>query len=133
MRLVAEGASEADIARLRAIVTELATKRGNAVGFATTAWNFHQALIDMSGNATMSVVAETLHRISQEHSVRYMADVTDPEVQQTRAVRAFERLIGIMEKRDGQAAEEFWSIHMAAVYGAMAKENTETLISGIFR
>ena len=65
--------------------------------------------------------------------MRYMEDVTDPEVQQTRAVRAFERLIGILETRDGQAALEFWSVHMAAVYGAMARENSETLISGIFR
>ena len=65
--------------------------------------------------------------------MRYMDDVTDPEAQQARAVRAFERLIGFMEKRDGGAAEEFWSKHMAAVYGAMAKENSETLISGIFR
>jgi DNA-binding FadR family transcriptional regulator len=132
-RLVAERATEADIDRLRAIVTDLATKRGNTAGFAATAGNFHQALIDMSGNATMSVVAEALHRISQEHSMRYMEDVTDPEVQQTRAVRAFERLTGILEKRDGRAAEEFWSAHMAAVYGAMAKENSETQISGIFR
>jgi hypothetical protein len=38
-----------------------------------------------------------------------------------------------MEKRDGGAAEEFCSKHMAAVYGAMAKENSETLMSGIFR
>ena len=133
VRLVAEGATEADIDRLREMVTELASERGNAVGFAATAWNFHQALIDMSGNATMSVVSEALHRISQEHSMRYMEDVTDPEVQQTRAVRAFERLIGILQTRDGQAAQEFWSAHMAAVYGAMAKENSETLISGIFR
>ena len=73
------------------MVTELASERGNAVGSTpATAWNFHQALIDMSGNATMSVVSEALHRISQEHSMRYMEDVTDPEVQQTRAVRAFE-------------------------------------------
>lgn len=62
-----------------------------------------------------------------------MEDVTDPEVQQSRAVRAFERLIGIMEKHDSQAAEEFWTRHMDAVYGAMARENSGTLISGIFR
>ena len=133
VRLVAEGATEADIDQLREMVTELASERGNAVGFAATAWNFHQALIDMSGNATMSVVSEALHRISQEHSMRYMEDVTDPEAQQARAVRAFERLIGFMERHDGRSAEEFWSKHMAAVYGAMARENSETMISGIFR
>ena len=133
VRLIAERATEADIDRLRAIVAELATKRGNTAGFAATAWTFHQALTDLSGNATMSVIAETLHRISQEHSVRYMEDVTDPEVQQGRAVRAFERLIGILEKHDSQAAEQFWTRHMDAVYGAMARENSETMISGIFR
>ena len=133
VRLVAEGATEADIARLRVIVTELAAMRGHTLGFATTAWNFHQALVDMSGNATMRVVAKALHRISQEHSMRYMEDVIDPESQQARAVRAFERLIGFMERHDGRGAEEFWSKHMAAVYGAMARENSETMISGIFR
>jgi DNA-binding FadR family transcriptional regulator len=133
VRLVAENATEADLDRLRAIIKELAAKRGNATAFAATAWSFHQALINISGNATMSVIAETLHRISQQHSVRYMKDVTDPEVQQRRAGRSFERLVEILEKHDGEAAEEFWIKHMSAVYGAMAKENSETLISGIFR
>jgi GntR family transcriptional repressor for pyruvate dehydrogenase complex len=133
VRLVAQNATPAELDRLRAIAADLASKRGNTTAFAATAWTFHQALIEIGGNSTMSVVAETLHRISQEHSTRYMEDLADPEVQQGRAVRSFERLIGILETRDGQAAEEFWITHMTAVYGAMAKENSETLISGIFR
>jgi GntR family transcriptional repressor for pyruvate dehydrogenase complex len=132
VRLVAENATPDDIGRLRAIAAQLAAQRGSNAGFAATAWTFHQALVELSGNATMSVVAATLQRVSQQHAERYMGDLEYPEVQQRRAVRAFERLIVLLEAHDGRAAEEFWAEHMAAVYSAMARKNSEKLISGIF-
>ena len=133
VRLVAELAEPADLDRLKRIVDDLSEQRGGSPSsFAAIAWTFHHALIEISGNATANVVAATLQRIGEEHSASYLEEISAPEVQQRRAVRAFNRLIVLLEKRDAEAAEAFWATHMEAVYEAMSIENSRTLISGVF-
>jgi GntR family transcriptional repressor for pyruvate dehydrogenase complex len=132
VRLTAELATADDVERLRGIVKEVAATAGRAADFAAASWRFHQALIELSGNSTMTVVAQTLQRISEEHAARSMEGAADLRRQHERAIKAHDRIVDLIAAHDGQAAEDFWRKHMSAVSEVMVQERDDMLISGLF-
>lgn len=114
-RLAAERATGEDIIELRHLIVEIEQAKPDYSEFARESWRFHRALVNIAGNATMSVVAETLHTISEEHARRSLAAWNDRAGQQNRAVKALQRLVDLIEQGDGLAAKEYWAAHMANV------------------
>ena len=107
--MAAELATPGDVAALRKVLEEEHLSTGDFSAFAAVSWRFHTALMSLSGNAAMAIVAESLQRISERHAARGLAISTDSEYQQRRAIKAHHKLVDLIEKRAGSAAESFWA------------------------
>jgi GntR family transcriptional regulator, transcriptional repressor for pyruvate dehydrogenase complex len=113
-RLAAEVATDEQIDRLRhTLEEELSALAGPAVAYPTIGWRFHTELVELSGNATLAVMAAALEHISQQHAENVVAHWSqDQEKLVERATKAHRKLVDMIAKREGAAAERFWSKHM---------------------
>jgi DNA-binding FadR family transcriptional regulator len=126
VRLAAERATADDVAQMRALLEEERAARSDPVGFPEVAWRFHTAVVRVSGNVTMALVAETLEHISQRHAQAALLQWDDQAEQRNRAYRAHVRLVDLIEAADGAGAERFWTRHMTEV-GKRVVADTEGL------
>ena len=128
-RMAADNATPEGIRALRDILDEEEVRRGDFTAFAAVSWQFHTVLINLSGNATMTVVAESLQRISERHAALSLAAATDRDVQQVRSLKAHHKLVDLIEQGAGAEAERFWSRHMAAVADIILDEAESQVIT----
>lgn len=112
-RMAAEKATKADVERMRVLLEQEYAARRDYEQFARVAWRFHSELVAMSGNVTMSVVAETLELISRRHAQSAAEQWPDGDQQREKAYRAHKKLVDLIEQRRAEEAEQFWSRHMA--------------------
>ena len=80
--------------------------------FPLVAWRFHTQLIELSGNATLAVMAGALEQISQRHTQHVVATWSDHEDWKRNAERAHRKLVDLIAARDGKRAEQYWRTHM---------------------
>jgi DNA-binding FadR family transcriptional regulator len=112
-RMAADAASEADVTNLKGILDQEKAAVTSGADFGAIAWHFHSEVIRVSGNITMTLVAETLEKISGRHASKVLMGWEDQEEQRARAYRAHRRLVGFIERHEGEKAEQFWAKHMA--------------------
>jgi DNA-binding FadR family transcriptional regulator len=112
-RLAAENASPEGIAELRAILEEETVHQGDYAAFAAVSWRFHTALMNLSGNATMAVIAESLQHLSEQHAAQSLARAADRDQQQVLSLKAHHKLLSLVERGAAVEAERFWTRHMA--------------------
>lgn len=74
-------------------------------------FGFHQALVEASHNATLIDMHRHLHRHVQR--VRHLVGLIDDD--STEGMEGHERVVAALEVRDGRAAREAMSSHMAVV------------------
>jgi len=110
-RLAALHAPEADIARLgETLENEIAT--ADPATYPVPAWRFHTELVELSGNATLAVVAATLQHISQRHATKVLLSSKDQDADRRAAIRAHRKVVDLIAARRGDEAERFWRKHM---------------------
>ena len=131
-RLAAARRTDRQVADLRRLLDDgMAAMKAQQLLYPTVGWKFHTALVAVSGNVTLTLLAESLERISAEHSVA----VTTAWTQQCgrlvrRAERAHRQVIDLIEAGDGEGAESFWATHMHVVRespGGVATATTKGL------
>jgi DNA-binding FadR family transcriptional regulator len=91
---------------------------------------FHQRLVALAGNQTLSIVAEMLHEIvaravtevSQSDSGR------DSVATRRRGIRSQRRLLDLIEAGEGGEAEEHWRSHMTVVGKVLLGQEATTVI-----
>lgn len=125
-RMAAENATEDDVAALHTLLAEEKAAISSGRGFGAIAWRFHSELVRLSGNITMTLVTETLEKISARHAAAMLLGWDDQEEQRTRAYRAHRRLVGMIERHEGEKAQQFWTRHMTQA-GERLLENSNTL------
>jgi DNA-binding FadR family transcriptional regulator len=114
-RMAARRRTSADLARLQEVVDrhrESTDDPGSA--FAADA-EFHQLVLELSGNETLQILAGMLSSIIREGDRSY-ADSHDWQHEEELAkiaVRAHTRLVELIRKRSGEEAEELWRKHLA--------------------
>ncbi|WP_216892611.1 FadR/GntR family transcriptional regulator [Nocardia alni] len=128
VRIAAEKASAQEISDLRELLDQEARARRDAKVFPGVAWRFHTELVRLSGNVTMTLVAETLERISERHARTVASEWPDAEKQLDRAYRAHKKLVGLIADRQGEEAERFWAKHMATVGKQLISDADRTRI-----
>jgi GntR family transcriptional regulator, transcriptional repressor for pyruvate dehydrogenase complex len=124
--MAAGNADEQGIAVLHELLAQEKAAMGSGGDFGAIAWRFHTEVVRLAGNITMTLVTETLEKISARHASAMLMGWEDQEEQRTRAYRAHRRLVGLIERHDGHAAQQFWAKHMAAA-GKRLLEDSETL------
>jgi DNA-binding FadR family transcriptional regulator len=127
-RMTAESATPEEVESLRAILVEEHAARKDPEAFPIKAWRFHSELVRLSGNVTMTVVAETLELISRRHAQAALLQMADGDRQRDRAYRAHVKLVDLVEAHEGVEAESFWAAHMAEAGKKLTESDQPSII-----
>jgi GntR family transcriptional repressor for pyruvate dehydrogenase complex len=100
----------------------------DAFGVANAA--FHERLVSLAGNQTLSIVAEMLNEIviRAVTAVSQSADVVGSVSTRRRGIRSQRRLLDLLQAGDGPAAEEHWRAHMGVVGRVMLGQESSTVV-----
>lgn len=133
-RLLAENHTQQDVDDLTAVVEELkaevaARKPAAPVAqtWASLTGRFHQLILQRCGNKTMAMQGAVLQDIVATHlHTRVMRstqeDDNNPE-RFARMIRAYRKLIKLVESGDGEGAERHWRSHMEAAAQYLLKND----------
>lgn len=127
--LAARRGRKAAIAELRLLVREEVDAIEDPERFGEANAAFHQRLVSLAGNQTLSIVAEMLTEIvsravtsvSQENVVGSLAV-------RRRGIRSQERLLDLLEAGDSAGAEDHWRSHMQVVGKVMLGQRASTVV-----
>jgi GntR family transcriptional regulator, transcriptional repressor for pyruvate dehydrogenase complex len=91
---------------------------------------FHERLVSLAGNQTLSIVAEMLNEIVAR-AVTAVSEGGDPGGSLTtrrRGIKSQKRLLDLLAAGDGEAAEEHWRAHMQVVGRVMLGQDAATVV-----
>jgi GntR family transcriptional repressor for pyruvate dehydrogenase complex len=122
---------KAIVSELRQLVDEedASVEDPEAFGVANAA--FHERLVAVAGNQTLTIVAEMLNEIVARAVTAVSTpgdDPLGPLATRRRGIRSQRRLLELLEAGDGAAAEEFWRSHMAVVGKVMLGQEASTVV-----
>lgn len=95
--------------------------------------NLHRRMVELSGNATLGMIAGMLHEISERHTAAAFLGVQNvvPKAQYTKVVKSYGRLVDLVAARKGAEAEVHWRRHMEAAGAALLKGYDKTKVRDI--
>jgi len=119
VRRVAEHGTAADRQRLAALLEALRGCADDPLAFGRMTTVFHQGVVELSGNKTLTAVAGMLAEIINRHIERSYIETTRPaeeiRADNRRAVKSYAKLVRYINARDGDSAERFWAQHMRGI------------------
>jgi DNA-binding FadR family transcriptional regulator len=91
---------------------------------------FHEHLVALGGNQTLSIVAEMLNEVVVRavEAVSKTDDVVGSLSTRRRELRSQRRLVELLEAGDAAGAEEHWRAHMAVVGRVMLGQKASTVV-----
>ena len=121
---------KAAVAELRTLVAVEQGAIDDPDGFGEANACFHERLVALAGNQTMTIVAEMLNEIVVRavSAVSRAEDITGSAATRRRGVKSQQRLLELIEAGDAVGAEEHWRAHMAVVAKVMLGQGAETVI-----
>lgn len=127
VRRLAEHGAESDHDALESAVEQLAAAlESESEQFGVASVRFHQRLVELAGNQTLSLVVALLGEVMTRHVVAMYTESrlspTEIAARNRRALRAYQRLLSLVRSRDGEAVEAFWVEHMRAARGYLLKD-----------
>ena len=130
-RILASSSSRrATVAELRTLVEEQREVLDDPDLFGRANARFHQRLVALAGNQTLSIVAEMLNEIVARAvtAVSQASPNGDSVATRRRGIRSQERLIELVAVGAANEAEEHWRSHMAAVGKVMLGQSAKSVI-----
>jgi GntR family transcriptional repressor for pyruvate dehydrogenase complex len=131
-RLLAEDGTVTAHRELRELIDAVphAWETGTLAAASTT---LHRGLVELSGNATLTVIAGMLHEIFERHMTAALLGVRNvvPKTQYTKLMRSYSRLADLVAARKGVEAEAHWRRHMENASGALLKGYEKTKVQDI--
>jgi len=131
VRLVATGRSRRASARkLRALIAEEEKAIDDPEAFGQANARFHEELVQMAGNQTLTIVAEMLNEVVARAVtiVSQTGEDGGSSATRRRGVRSQERLVTLIENGDADGAEAHWRTHMGVVGRVMLGQRAKTVI-----
>jgi GntR family transcriptional regulator, transcriptional repressor for pyruvate dehydrogenase complex len=126
----------AALATLREILDNVAASLGDTAAFARAASQFHQEVIRLAGNGTLSLLVNLLWHLVELQTANAAAEtgMTANEVKKKRtaALHAHQRLLELIESGDAQGAEAFWRTHMTEVGKFFSKRHGGKAVVELF-
>jgi DNA-binding FadR family transcriptional regulator len=119
------------VTELRGLVDEQEATIGDPEAFGDANARFHERLVALAGNQTLSIVAEMLNEVVARAvtAVAQAADDTVGSLQtRRRGIRSQRRLLDLLEAGVPAAAEEHWRAHMAVVGKVMLGQEASTVV-----
>jgi GntR family transcriptional regulator, transcriptional repressor for pyruvate dehydrogenase complex len=131
-RLLADDGASTAHRELRDLIDEMpdAWETGKLAA-ATT--GLHRRLVELSGNATLTVIVGMLHEIFERHMTAALLGVQNvvPKAQYTKLMRSYTRLADLVDAREGTEAEAHWRRHMENAGAALLKGYEKTKVRDI--
>ncbi|MEZ0351912.1 FadR/GntR family transcriptional regulator [Mycobacterium sp. pR1184] len=95
----------------------------------------HRRMVELSGNATLGIIAGMLHEIGERHTATAISGAdpanTVPVTEYAKLLKSYKRLADLVEARKGDAAEAHWRRHMQVAGAAMLKGYEKTKVRDI--
>jgi GntR family transcriptional regulator, transcriptional repressor for pyruvate dehydrogenase complex len=98
---------------------------------ASASANLHRRVVELSGNATLGLLAGMLHEISERHTTSAIRNVTVSKSQYEKMMKSYRRLADLVMARDGAGAETHWRRHMENAANALLKGHETTKVRDI--
>jgi GntR family transcriptional repressor for pyruvate dehydrogenase complex len=116
--------------KLRELIRQEEAAIEDPEGFGVANAAFHERLVSLAGNQTLSIVAEMLTEIVTRAvtAVSQADDVVGSVSTRRRGIRSQERLLDLLEAGDGAAAQEHWRAHMQVVGRVMLGQEASTVV-----
>lgn len=130
--LLAERATKAVLARLDAALEEERAAVGDPGRFARASARFHELVVELAGNNTLSLFSGILVEIIDAHTETVLLDAHDPATtgrDSGVAHRSHEHLVELVRAKDAAAAAAHWRAHMEAIGKVMLNgRGTRTVV-----
>jgi DNA-binding FadR family transcriptional regulator len=131
VRLVASSRSRrAAASELRELIEEQARGILDPEAFGRANARFHERLVALAGNRTLSIVAEMLNEIVARAvtAVARTGPARDSAATRRRGIRSQERLVSLIEAGKGAEAESHWRTHMTVVGRVLLGQRATTVV-----
>jgi DNA-binding FadR family transcriptional regulator len=118
------------VAELRKLVDRQEAAIDDPDAFAAANAAFHERLVSLAGNQTLSILAEMLHEIVARAvaNVSHSDDAHGSASVRRRGIRSQRRLLELIDAGDAAAAEEHWRSHMSVVGKVMLGQEASTVV-----
>ncbi|BBZ08708.1 GntR family transcriptional regulator [Mycolicibacterium doricum] len=113
VRLLTESGNAAAFDELEQTLDEHVAHSWQSGRLAETTGDFHRRMVELSGNATLTIMAGMLHEITVRHTAFAMKESNPPsKADYEKLMRSYRRLVQLMRSGDGAAAEAHWRKHL---------------------
>jgi DNA-binding FadR family transcriptional regulator len=123
-KMLAENGTAEAHEELRRLVDEVPAA-WEAGTLAAASAQLHRRMVELSGNATLGIIAGMLHEIGERHTAAAISGATGDnkmaKTEYTRLYKSYVRLADLVDARKGDAAEAHWRRHMEAASAAMLR------------
>lgn len=128
--LAEDGTDDAHDELTRLVEAIPAAREAGELAHATA--NLHRRLVELSGNATLGMIAGMLHEISERHIAAAVGvNNVVPKAQYARLLRSYGRLVDLVAARKGAEAEAHWRRHMENAGAALLQGYEKTKVRDI--
>lgn len=113
VRLLAETGDDAAFDELDAMLADDIPAGWQSERLAESTGDFHRRMVELSGNATLTIIAGMLHEITVRHTafaIKGHRPVSKSDYD--KLMRSYRRLMQLVRARDGAAAEAHWRKHL---------------------
>jgi len=133
-RLLARRRTAADLTDLTGCIEELrgVVEAGQdrvpePARWSSLAFRFHELIMERSGSKTLAVQGGVLQDIVATHLTLALSRGGEDETLDDfrRSVRSYEKLVALVDKRDGAGAEKHWRAHMEAAGRRLLREDLQ--------
>jgi DNA-binding FadR family transcriptional regulator len=112
-RLLAESGSAAAFDELDEMLAEHIPSGWQSDRLAETTGDFHRRMVELSGNATLAIIAGMLHEITVRHTAFVFKEGRPvSKADYDKLMRSYGRLMRLLRAADGPAAEAHWRKHL---------------------
>lgn len=120
VRLLTESGNTAAYDELERTLAEDVPVGWDTGRLAETTGEFHRRMVELSGNATLNIMAGMLHEITVRHTAFAMSESNPPsKADYEKLMRSYRRLLQLMRSGDGAAAEAHWRKHLDTARGLL--------------
>jgi len=118
------------VAELRRLIDDQVRVIMDPEAFGRANARFHQRLVALAGNHTLSIVAEMLNEIVARAvtAVSKLGSARESAATRRRGIRSQERLVSLIEAGKASAAEAHWRDHMTVVGRVLLGQGATTVI-----
>jgi GntR family transcriptional regulator, transcriptional repressor for pyruvate dehydrogenase complex len=118
------------VSELRRLIDEQTRAIPDPEAFGRANARFHERLVALAGNRTLTIVAEMLNEIVARAvtAVSRTGPAPDSTATRRRGIHSQERLVSLIEAGKASAAEAHWRAHMAVVGRVLLGQRAKTVI-----